>query len=73
MTAPDPQPVLMHFSTVVDNSKGPVLCKSTELFKPATDDQRYVSCPACLALMTEKQRAQRTEQLRRHGAPPEQT
>lgn len=45
---------------------GVVLCASTALSTPATSDERYVNCSACLALMTPEQRAIQEEQRRRY-------
>jgi hypothetical protein len=56
----------IHYSTVFRYG-ATVLCASKSLCTPAAGDPRYVTCPACLALMTAAQRAQREEQVRRYG------
>jgi hypothetical protein len=63
--APDASPVVIHFAEVF-RFDGPVLCQSTDLSTPATDDPRYTSCAACLALMRESQREIRAQQVRKY-------
>jgi hypothetical protein len=60
-----PPVVPVHYTTVFKHG-APVLCLSSELSKSATDDARYVSCEACLALMSVAQREERAVQVRRH-------
>lgn len=42
------------------------LCGSRDLSTPFAAQARYVSCPACLPLMTAEQQAERREQVRRY-------
>jgi hypothetical protein len=66
LTAPDPSPVTIHYATVFKYG-APVLGGSKAMTTPAAADPRYVSCPECLARMSECQREARVEQVRRWG------
>jgi hypothetical protein len=59
-------PALIHYSTKFDG-RTPVLCRSEAPRTAAASDPRNVNCPACLALITPPQRAQREESVRRYG------
>lgn len=61
----------IHFSKVFDRGKTPVACGKTEQPLPATNEWRYVDCPACLASAKPEERALREEQERRY--PPDRT
>ena len=63
-STPQP-PVAVHYTTVFKYG-APVLCLSKEQSRPATDDARYVSCVACVALMSASQQEERAAQVRRY-------
>ena len=55
----------VHYTTIFKHG-APVLCLSKEPAPHATDDARYVSCVACLGLMSASQQEERAAQVRRH-------
>lgn len=57
----------IHHSTVFGYDT-PTTCGRTEQPLPATNEWRYVDCPACLDAATPAQRAEREDQTRRYPA-----